>query len=393
MSLPDIAMVILWVSVVAVCYPYVLYPAIVYLLSRRFGKAKPAELSDAELPTVSLLVAAHNEASVIEERVRNALAMDYPKGKLEICIATDGCKDDTAARVRPYLADGVTLIEYPVNRGKATVLNETIPQLTGEIVLLSDANTFTEPDALRKIVRSFRDPEVGAVCGRLVLTDPTSGKNADSLYWKYETFLKKCESRLGALLGANGGIYAIRKQLVSPIPSNTILDDFVIPLAATVRTGCRVVYDEDAVANEETPATVKAEFHRRSRIGAGGFQSLGLLWKLLNPARGWVAFTFFSHKLLRWVCPFFLISLFVSNLFLIQVAPFTSLFFCQVAFYAAAGLLRLVPSSVRWVKPLRLTTMFASMNAALLVGFWRWVKGIRVGTWTRTDRTTAPQPA
>src|SRR5262249_30950742 len=148
------------------------------------------------------------------------------------------------------------------------------------------------------------------VCGRLVLTDPATGCNVDSYYWRYETFLKRCEGRLGALLGANGAIYAIRRELYTPIPGNTIVDDFVIPLRAKLRTGCRIVYDGDAVAREETPPNVGAEFHRRSRIGAGGFQSIGLLWRLLNPRSGWVAFTFFSHKILRWVCPFFLVAAF-----------------------------------------------------------------------------------
>src|SRR5262249_31055742 len=137
-----------------------------------------------------------------------------------------------------------------------------------------------------------------------------------SLYWKYETFLKANEGQLGALLGANGAIYAIRREVFSPIPHETIVDDFVIPLKAKLRTGCAIAYDPGAIALEETPATIASEFHRRSRIGAGGFQSIALLWKLMNPRLGWVAFTFFSHKVLRWLCPFFLLVLMVSNLLL-----------------------------------------------------------------------------
>src|SRR5205823_14619527 len=150
-----------------------------------------------------------------------------------------------------YAGRGIRLLDYSERQGKAAVLNSAFAELSGEIVLLSDANTQTDPAALRKIVRWFRQPAVGVVCGRLVLTDPRTGRNVDSLYWRYETFLKRCEGRLGALLGANGGIYAIRKAFFTPIPAGTVLDDFIIPLLAKLRTGCTILYDDEAVAQEE----------------------------------------------------------------------------------------------------------------------------------------------
>ena len=233
-------------------------------------------------------------------------------------IGLDGCSDGTAEIVRRFEDRGVRLLDFGERRGKASVLNAAMNLVEGEIVLMSDANTDIDPQAARRLVRWFQNPEVGAVVGRLILTDPRSGKNADGLYWKYETFLKRCEGRLGALLGANGAIYAIRRELYVPIPAETIIDDFVIPLLAKLRSGCAIVYDCDAVAREETPPDVSSEFHRRARIGAGGFQSIALLWRLLDPRRGWVAFTFLSHKVLRWLCPFFLIGLLASNLFLLE---------------------------------------------------------------------------
>jgi cellulose synthase/poly-beta-1,6-N-acetylglucosamine synthase-like glycosyltransferase len=277
-------------------------------------------------------------------------------------------------------------LDYPRRRGKASVLNSAFPELKSEIILLSDANTDYDRMAARNIVRGFEDPEVGAVCGRLVLKDPETGQNADSLYWKYETFLKKCEGRLRALLGANGGIYAIRRRLFEPIPSETIVDDFVIPLQAKLRTGCAIVYDCQALAFEETPATVESEFHRRSRIGAGGFQSMALLWRLLDPRKGWIAFTFFSHKILRWSCPFLMLGLLLTNLLLWE-APFYRLaLLAQGAFYLVSVLVAFVPGKFRTLKPLRITTMFTGMNAALLVGFWRWLRGSQKGAWRRTTR-------
>src|SRR5262249_42174124 len=182
-------------------------------LARLFGRrrAVPA-LRDEDLPTVSLLIAAYNEEAVIEERLLNALAVDYPPQKWEVVVVTDGCSDRTAAIVRRYADRAVRLLEYSERRGKAAALNVAFKEVTGGVVLQSDANTFTDLAAARNLARWFADPSVTAVCGRLVLTDPDTGRNADSLYWKYETFLKDREGRLGALLGANGGIYAIRRD-------------------------------------------------------------------------------------------------------------------------------------------------------------------------------------
>jgi cellulose synthase/poly-beta-1,6-N-acetylglucosamine synthase-like glycosyltransferase len=221
-----------------------------------------------------------------------------------------------------------------------------------------------------------------------VLCTPEAGRNADSIYWRYETFLKRCESRLGALLGANGAIYAIRKKLYAPIPEDTLVDDLVIPLLTKLRTGCKIIYDCDAIAWEETPPDVASEFHRRARIGAGGFQSIGMLWRLLDPRRGWVAFTFLSHKVLRWFCPFFLLGMLASNVALAFGSPFyRALLAGHVGFYAASAVMAFLPAQAGSWKLLRLTTMFTGMNLALLVGFWRWLRGVQGGAWRRTART------
>jgi cellulose synthase/poly-beta-1,6-N-acetylglucosamine synthase-like glycosyltransferase len=377
-----------WLCVAGVAYSYLLYPAFLYLAARLFGRsdAPPPLCPDADLPRLSLLVAAHNEETVIEGRVRNALELDYPREKLEIVIASDGSEDRTSEIVRRYADRGVRLLDFPNRRGKATVLNDAMGQLGGQIVLLSDANTDTDPDAARKLVRWFADPAIGAVCGRLVLTDPASGKNVDSLYWRYETFLKRQESRLGALLGSNGAIYAIRRELLQPIPNATIIDDFVIPLLAKQRSGCRLIYECAAVAREESAPDIATEFRRRSRIGAGGWQAIGMLWRLLNPMRGWIAFTFFSHKILRWLCPFFLLLMVVTSAAIWSRPLYRFLLVAQAAFYLAALLGRHVPRGVPLAKLLRLANMFASMNAALLVGFFRWLSGPQTGIWRPTRR-------
>jgi len=383
----DVFALLFWISAAAVVYAYLGYPLLIWCLARRFGglTSRPA-LAEADLPKVSLLIAAYNEERVIEERLRNALALDYPADKLEIVIASDGSTDATARIVKGFAHQGVRLLDYSVRRGKASVLNSSFPELKGDVILLSDANTEFDRLAARNIVRGFADPDIGVVCGRLVLTDPETGQNADSLYWEYETFLKKCEGQLRALLGANGGIYAIRRRLFQPIPSETIVDDFVIPLQAKLRTGCSIIYDCQAVAREETPATVESEFHRRSRIGAGGFQSIVLLWRLLDPRQGWIAFTFLSHKVLRWLCPFFMLGLLLTNAVLWQEPFYRFALLAQGVFYSTSVLIAFVPGRFKTLKPLRMTTMFTGMNAALLVGFWRWLWGSQQGAWKRTAR-------
>ena len=370
-----------------VVFAYIGYPVVVWLLSRCFGRdPAPPAVESADLASVSLLIAAHNEEEEIEERIRNALALRYPPDKLEIVIASDGSADATNEIVRRYADRGVRLFAFPVNRGKAAVLNDSVPRLRGEIVVLSDANTRMNPDSVRQLATWFADPAVGVVCGKLILSDSTTGRNADGLYWKYETFLKECESRLGALLGCNGAIYAVRRSVFPDVSAGTIIDDFVIPLEARRRTGCRVQFDCEAVAWEETPPDLSCEFRRRSRIGAGGFQTIARLWPLLNPAHGWISLTFLGHKVLRWLSPFCLIGLLLLNLSLLGVPGFQYVLAGQVAFYAVAIAAAFLPARPRALRPLRLTTMFATMNLALLVGFFRWAAGVQRGTWERTAR-------
>jgi len=379
-----------WAFLLLTFYAYVGYPVIIYMLSGLLGRdpvpPSPAVVPDA-VPSVTLLIAAYNEQAVIAERLENATKADYPKDRYAVLVASDGSSDHTAEIVRRYEPLGVRLLDYKARRGKSAVLNAAIEGIESDLVVLSDANTDIDPDAIRQLSRWFADPSVGVVCGRLVLTDAATGTNADGVYWKYETFLKTCEARLGALLGSNGAIYAIRRSLYVPIPNDTIVDDFVIPLLAKLRRAFSIIYDTDAVAREETAADVAAEFRRRSRIGAGGFQAIALLWPLLSPRYGWVSFAFLSHKVLRWACPFFLIGAFVFNVFLVAAdAIYGPLLLAQIAFYGVSLVGMALPRVQRLIKPIRLATLFTGMNAALLVGFWRWVRNTQRAAWDRTSR-------
>lgn len=379
---------VFWLCIAGVLYAYVAYPLILFACSRLLARPATHVATDENkaLPSVTLLIAAHNEESVIEDRIRNALLLDYPREKLDILIASDGSTDRTAAIVRHYSTQGVRLVDHLNRRGKASVLNSAMKELTSEIVLFSDANTFTDTAAIRSLVRWFANPRIGAACGRLILVDPLSGKNVDGMYWKYETFLKRCESRLGALLGSNGAIYAIRRDLYRPIPEQTIVDDFVIPLLIKLRSGHDIIYDPDATAHEESAPDISSEFRRRARIGAGGWQAIGILWRLLNPTRGWIAFTFLSHKLLRWLCPFFLLLALPLNIALLGKPLYQVMFALQLILYLTALIGASIPATLPLSRFFRLSYMFVAMNAALFVGFLRWITGAQGGTWNRTRR-------
>ncbi len=391
MLFSQLCIYLLWVSLALVFYAYVGFPVAIYICSRWFGKrpSPPAMDNDSELPTVSLLISALNEEQVIASRLDNALALDYPTDKLQTVIASDGSTDATATIVEQYATrypGRVRLLNYTERRGKATALNTSMPQLGSEIVVLSDANTMFATSAVKNLARWFKDPSVGVVCGKLVLVDAESGKNVDGAYWRYENFLKECEGRLGALLGANGAIYAIRRSEYVPIPTDTIIDDFVIPLLSKLRFRKQLLYDIEAIATEETAPDIQGEFRRRCRIGAGGFQSLSRLWSLLSPVYGWTSFAFFSHKVLRWSCPALLLIALVANLCLLDQQFYVGVMLMQLAFYLLAYAGSLLPGTGSAMRLVRLTTMFTSMNLALAVGFWRWIAGKQRGTWQRTAR-------
>jgi cellulose synthase/poly-beta-1,6-N-acetylglucosamine synthase-like glycosyltransferase len=375
-----------WTLAVAAVYPYFIYPPMVWLLSKIFGRHGVAPTpEDADLPRVSLLVVAYNEEALIRTRIESALATEYPAGNLEIVIASDGSTDSTVRIVEEFASRGVRCLAFPERRGKATTLKAAAELLTGEVVVLSDANSFFRADAVRSMARWFVDPSVGVVCGRLNLQDNKRNKNCDGLYWRFETWLKQSESRLGALLGSNGAIYAIRRDLLPHLPATTIVDDFELPLIAKMRTGCDLLFESAAVADEETAPKIAVEFNRRVRIGAGVFQSLERLYPLLNPFRGWVAFTFVSHKVLRWAGPFLLVGMAATNALLLGRPIYDAAMMLQFLFYLVALIGMVMPVGAL-PKYARLPTLFVTVNAALMVGFWRWLFGQGSTIWQPTQR-------
>lgn len=372
-------------------HTYFIYALVLCFLTRILGtrRARDSQYEHSEhpescLPTVSMVIAAYNEEKVIGEKLENCMAIDYPKDKLEIIIGSDGSSDKTNEIVKSYEASGVRLINYTDRRGKTSVLNRTIPQASGEIVVLSDANSMYEPDAVRKLVRHFIDESIGVVCGKLVLLTNDGKRTEEGYYWKYECMLKSMESKLGALLGANGGIYAIRKGLFEPIPDDTLIDDFVIAMKVKEKE-FDVIFEQEAIAYEEAAHDVRAEFVRRVRIGAGCFQAIPITKRLLNPMRGSVAFAYWSHKIIRWNVPFLLCAAFASNIILLGNPFYLSLFALQLLFYITA-LTGHILNKRESGGLLSIPYYFGSMNLALLFGFFRFITKTQKVTWKRTER-------
>ncbi len=378
------ATVAFWAAAVLLAQTYFLYPLWLLLLAlpRRGRRDVPGPLRG--WPTVSLVVAAHDEAGCIGDKLANSLALDYPAERLEVLIGSDGSTDGTDAIVRAHPDPRVQLSAGP-RAGKTGVLNRCIPAARGELVVLSDANTRIDPGALKALVRHFQDPEVGAVCGRLQLYNPTRAEYEESAYWKYESWLKALEGAQGAVVGANGGLYAIRRALFTRLPPATIVDDFVIPLRL-LDQGYRVLYEPAALASEETTEDYRREFGRRARIAAGNFQSLGLVPGLLSPLRGFPAFAFWSHKVLRWCAPALMLVALAANVALLEVPFYRVTMAAQVAFYALAvlGSRAAGPSRVRRIASM--AYYFVTMNLAIAVGFWRFLRHSQAAAWERTAR-------
>lgn len=374
-----------WISAALILYAYIVYPAILLLLQRSSGCKKPSATSYR--PDVTLIISAYNEEKIIEGKIINSLGLEYPPGQLEIIIASDGSDDRTVEIAQKYINQGITLFDYPQRRGKVNVLNATVPKAQNAIIVLSDANTLFASDAIEKLVHHFADPKVGCVCGALQFVSAEGSHTGDleGLYWKFETFLKKIEGARGALLGANGGIYALRKELFYSCPPETIVEDFVIPMKI-LGTGYKVLYEPQAVAVEETTKLISQEKQRRIRIGAGDFQALFLLSSMLNPVKGFPAFAFWSHKVIRWFIPFLLIGAFVSNLFLWHWPFYRLTFLLQGLFYLGALIGQILSQFQRKIKILSVCHYFVVMNVGLLLGFFRFLWGQQRVTWERTER-------
>lgn len=382
------AELLFWIAVCLIGYSYGLYPIIVAVWARIFPVNhatfdKPAQ--PAVAPDVACLVSAFNEERDIEARIKNIKAQTYDHDKLTLYVGSDGSKDRTAELIRKHDGDRVRAFVFEQNRGKATVLNELVDATSEPILVFSDANTEFEPDAVAQLVKHFSNPRIGAVCGQLQLRD-AQGSNKDSTYWRIEQFLKQCESKIGGLLGANGSIYALRRDLYRPLAPDIIVDDFCIVMTAAAE-GWTIVHEPKAIAHEETPDEISEEYHRRVRIGTGNYQALFRHPEYILKTNWPTRFSYLSHKVLRWLTPLFMLIAFIASAWMAFTSQFYfALFALQLATYCTAGVISHFKLQSRLPSLLAFVYYFLTLNWAFLVAFIRYLTGHYSGSWRRTMR-------
>ena len=370
-----------WLLSALVVYVYVGYPLLLYVIARSRSEKIPAEPVD--LPSVSLLISAYNEEACIAEKLRNSLSLNYPPGKLEIIVISDASSDATDAIVGEFDDEGVRLLRMQDRSGKTLGLNAAVEQASGDIVVFSDANAIYDSDAINALARRFVDPGIGAVIGeqKYVDGDSESGKN-ESLYWRYETAIKELESAWGSVVGGDGAIYAVRSDLYEPMAADA-LSDFINPLQV-VRAGHRCVYDRSAVAFEETAEEFGKEFRRKVRIVNRAWRAVMSMPEMLNPFRfGAFSIKLWSHKVLRWLVPFFLLALLPLNIALLDEGQLYALALAvQALFYLLAFVGRFLSSSSALPAILSVPYYFCLVNIASAKGIIENYSGRTYTTWS-----------
>jgi cellulose synthase/poly-beta-1,6-N-acetylglucosamine synthase-like glycosyltransferase len=335
-------------------------------------------------PVVTILIVAHNEARWIARKIESCLALDYPRTQLHIVVASDGSTDTTAEIAQKYEPHGVSVVAFETRRGKASVLNAVVPTLSGQIVLLADARQVFDRQALATLVQNFADPDVGAVSGELVVSTAGAAGIGEGVgfYWRYEKAIRRHESCYDSTVGATGAIYAIRRELFTPIPGDTLLDDVAIPLDI-VRLGYRVLFEPGAQAFDEAPESPRQEFTRKVRTIAGNFQLFLRERWLLSPWRNRLWLQTLSHKGLRLLGPAFLAGIAASNVTLYDEWLYATTLALQLLFYAVAAaghVARKRGDASRW---LSVPYTFCFLNAITLVSFYRYIAGRQGVTWTK----------
>ena len=367
-------------SAFLIFWTYVGYPIFIALLAR--WRPRPHRREPLELP-VTLIVPAYNEEAVIAAKLENLLALEYPAALREIIVVADGSTDRTVEIVAGYAGKGVQLLYQPERQGKIAAMNRAVPQAHGDILIFSDANAMMEPDALQQILPNFADPQVACVSGEKRIRPAAEVQaEGESAYWRYEAFMKRADSLVNTAIGAVGEFFAIRRELYRPLETDNLIEDFVLAMRL-VMDGWRVVYEPAAVTWEEASPSLGGEWRRRARMAAGGFQAIGRLRGLLSPRYGLTAFQYVSHKVLRWLAPFFMLAALISSAFLTAEPLFRLLFWGQVLFYVLAALGWALELLGWKCKSLRLIFYFCFANATMLGGFVRYVTRSQSVLWTK----------
>lgn len=371
-----------WCSFFLIAWSYAGYMLLLKLLS----VLRPKHVAKADiLPPVTLVITAHNEAARIQEKIENCLSLDYPRDRLEIIVVSDASDDGTDEIVRKYAHRGVQLFRILERLGKHFGQGRGIRQGTSDIVVLSDATTFLETDAIRKIVRNFADPTVGVVSGEDVIRGANVGSSGEGIYVRYEMKLRSLEAAAGSLVGVSGCFFAIRKKL-SAMWIDNMSSDFYMPIVAFMN-GYRAVPEPEAIGYYDVLGDTVHEFHRKVRTVLHGLEVLFSFKKILNPFRyGLFSLQMFSHKLLRWLVPYLLVVLLMSNVALINSGLFYQLTMLgQIVLYVVALVGHIIPRLQKNIG-FRIPLFFCMVNLSIVIAWYQFITGQKQVVWTATKR-------
>lgn len=373
------AEIVFWICVLSIGYTYVGYGLLLWVLSKVMSK--PPASADIT-PHVTVIITAYNEEVSIEDKLRNLLSLDYPREALEIIVASDASTDATDEIVKGMESEGVRLLRVEGRLGKTEAQNRAAQASNGEILVFTDATTELHQQGLRRMVRSFADPEVACVGGQLtyVSKQQRGVGSGGSSYWQYERTLKRLESAIHTLIGVSGCFYAVRKSVFSPIPPH-LISDFVIALE-TVEKGYRVIYEGGAESYEETLEDPQKEFAMRVRVILRTYAALWEKRSLMNPFRyPLFALQLISHKVLRYAVPLFMLGAFVSNAFLLYNRFYWFTFAVQLAFHSIALAGHFMQRSGRGLGLASKPYYFELANLAALRALLKFLRGERIVTW------------
>jgi len=372
-----------WICLGLIAFTYLIYPLFIFFIASFFPQRKMTYLED--YPEVTMVIAAYNEEAVLEEKIKNCLAIDYPQDKIRFLFGSDGSTDKT----NKILASAPSQIQsriFPERGGKIRVLNKLLPEIEDELVVFSDANSMYHPKAVQLLVHHFGDADVGGVCGNLNLVNPSRapGGTGEGIYWRYENMIKGAEGRISSVISANRAIFAIRPALFEPLPENVVVnDDFSITLSI-LRQSKRVIFEPYAIAEENTSPDMVSEYKRRIRIACLNFNAFPDLVTFLRPKYGLTALALFSHKILRWLVPFFGIGTLISNILLFDQGGLYPLVLSgQALFYLFAFFGFLGDQYFDHSGPFILFYYLMMMNAAQVVGLWRSLTKTQKFAWER----------
>lgn len=370
--------ILFWLGVLAVLYPYFVFPALLALMGRIARRPVPAA---APLPTVTLIVPVSNEESRIARKIANTVALRYPADRLQVVFVSDGSTDRTVPILRAEAPAAMDIVELPDRRGKASGLNAGLERARHDIVVFTDASIDLRPDALERIVAPFADPRIGCVSGEDVI--PESG--GEAWYGRYELMLRRLESQVHSIVGASGSFYAQRRALCTPFTAGYAPD--FLSVLRTVEQGYRAVSEPSAVGEMTSVKDPRREFERKVRTLLRGITTLLAYAHLLNPFRDPVfAFILVSHKLLRWIAPLFMLITLVTALALWPSPFYVLALAVQVCTYLAAAAALWQVAGVERTLAGKASLYFVSVNAATFVAWWKYVRGVRQEVWTPSQR-------